>query len=50
MILSDEARALLGSRILRMPLRVMEEKVNAILSGSEKKEDLKYVLYSAHDD
>lgn len=39
----------MDSRLFRYPLEVMKEKKAAIQRGTEKKEDLKYVLYSAHD-
>ena len=37
------------SRLLRKPIDIMEQKVSAIVKGEEVS-DVKYVLYSAHDD
>ena len=28
---------------------IMEQKINAILTGAEQRDDLKYMLYSSHD-
>lgn len=37
------------SRILRKPLKEMQTKVNDLLAGNQTT-DLKYMIYSAHDD
>jgi len=34
---------------MRYPRANMEHRVNSILNGTEKKTDLRYVIYSAHD-
>jgi hypothetical protein len=34
---------------MRYPVKVMSDRVNAILNGTEQKHDLRYVMYSAHD-
>jgi len=40
------------SRLLRKPISIMKQKVASLLGTSAPQEsnDLKYVIYSAHDD
>lgn len=40
---------LVSSKQLRKPIQAIKDKVNNILSGLETKDDLKFILYSAHD-
>jgi len=49
-----EARALLNSRMMRKPMQAMQYKVDQLLGRngffSDQLEDLKYMIYSGHDD
>ena len=35
---------------LRDPIRIIGEKVDSILNGTETKDSIKYIMYSSHDD
>jgi hypothetical protein len=46
-----DARKLLCSRMLRKPLNHMKAKVQCQIGGEcETEDDLKYMIYSSHDD
>jgi len=38
------------TKLFRKPLQAISDKVDAILAGKESQNDLKYIMYSAHDD
>ena len=46
---NKNSRDLMISRLLRKPLKEMQTKVNDLLAGNSTT-DLKYMIYSAHDD
>jgi DNA helicase IV len=43
------ARKLLASRNFEAPMRQMADKINQLLSGTETRDSLRYVLQSEHD-
>jgi hypothetical protein len=43
-------RQVFVTKLLRKPLYVISDKVDRILQGKETRDDLKYMMYSAHDD
>mmetsp|Transcript_15926 Transcript_15926/g.15340 ORF Transcript_15926/g.15340 Transcript_15926/m.15340 type:complete len:121 (-) Transcript_15926:298-660(-) len=38
-----------GSRMMRVPLQKLQERLEKVYADSAQPQDLKYVLYSAHD-
>jgi hypothetical protein len=47
---SREARRLVFSRVLREPLALMQQRVDEIMGRTESNSDLRYMIYSAHDE
>jgi len=47
---SYDARRLFMSKLLRKPLRLMQDRVNSILNHTDDVSSLRYMIYSAHDD
>jgi hypothetical protein len=45
-----EARRLAFSRVMRKPLKVMQDRVDRLLGKTFTDEPLRYMIYSAHDD
>jgi hypothetical protein len=44
-----KAKSLMDTRLMRMPLGVMAQRINSIMDGTAKQDDLRYVIYSLHD-
>ena len=47
---TEDASRLEASRIMRKPIEIMKNKVDNLSRSLSDSSDLKYVLYSAHDD
>ena len=47
---TKEARALVFSRVLRQPRDLLLQRVDEIMGRAETSSDLRYLIYSAHDD
>jgi len=46
---TDYARKLMDTRLMRMPLSALHTRLQTVFGPTDPKDDLRYVLYSAHD-
>lgn len=46
----EEDRQVVVTKELRKPMDIIRDKVDRVIKGIEGNDDLKYMMYSSHDD
>ncbi|CDW71215.1 major acid phosphatase map (histidine-acid phosphatase) [Stylonychia lemnae] len=48
--LNDQAKKLYGTKFFRKPLKAMADRFNDLINGNDNPDQLRYMIYSGHDD